>query len=498
MTQRAWLDHFNQQLQGLEEFYKSSGSSLSLLGYAFDQQRLTSEEFLSWAINHYQIPRLQRRFFTESPPSENLFARWSGHYRWSSECMPVAEWDGNMIVACLEPPQDFPQNPHAVFVLCEYETLKECWEKFHPVAALPSKEVSALMSDSPEGIDFSAATTIAPKSGDSFSFEDLNMEGSSENTNSEIVLEEDFSESEQSDSSEGGIDGLLSDFTVTRLEAKPAVKKEEDVVAEVAKITPTKESSSFNSEATRIAPNTTAKPAAVASLPTAAAPARPAIPPPPAKTPTTTPESAPAATATTPPPFKDVADAQSFASKMAPSAAAVAPKIFPGGKPTITPAAVSNLALEKWKKKYNSQISEKITHVLGQMKNHFEKSLILTLDEKETQVAAFAWDDSFNDIKNTGSRVLLQTPSIFNIVAATQKPFHGYISINEVNEKFFEEWNHGRIPDHVTVSPIVVNEKLVGMLMGLGEKSAYNKTALTSTEKLSNDFAQQLATLKVA
>src|SRR5690606_26957692 len=114
MAQNAWIEHFNQQLQGLEEFRQTSGSSLSLLAYAFDQQRLSSEEYLSWAINHYQIPRLQRRFFTEAPPSNEIFAKWSHHYAWSQECLPIAEWDGSLIVACLQPPENFPQTPHAI------------------------------------------------------------------------------------------------------------------------------------------------------------------------------------------------------------------------------------------------------------------------------------------------------------------------------------------------------------------------------------------------
>ncbi len=78
------------------------------------------------------------------------------------------------------------------------------------------------------------------------------------------------------------------------------------------------------------------------------------------------------------------------------------------------------------------------------------------------------------------------------MVVSTQKPFHGYISLNEINEKFFEDWNQGRIPDHVTITPILVEEKLVGMLVGFAEKSAYNKVSLHLAEKLSLDFVKGL------
>ncbi|WP_374032950.1 hypothetical protein [Bdellovibrio bacteriovorus] len=137
-------------------------------------------------------------------------------------------------------------------------------------------------------------------------------------------------------------------------------------------------------------------------------------------------------------------------------------------------------------------LNEKIKTILSQMKVHFEKSMILTLDEQETQMTAFAWDENFQGMKDTSMRFPLQTPSIFNIVATTQKPYHGYISLNAINEKFFDGWNQGRIPDHVTVTPIIINEKLVGMLMGFAEKAAYNKVSLTLAEKLSGEFTKGL------
>lgn len=487
MDQKAWHSQFNQQLQGLEEFHQSSGSSLSLLGYAFDQQRLTSDEYLSWAINHYQIPRLQRRFFTESAPSAAVYSKWAQHYAWSQECMPVAEWDGSLIVACLQPPENFPVNPHTIFVLCDYESLKEYWAQHSAPVEVSSVGPTPVLKETPEGIDLSLNTTTSVKS-DSFSFEDLGLDDTADShTDSEIVLSDEDSPLELA-TPEEPLDGLLSEQTVTRLEFKnPEAVAEsadilvaEDTASDIIIETPVVEEIALAPEVLVAATVPPEEKTVVA----AAAPAKPNIPPPPQK-----------ASAQTPPPFTDE---NSFVKKMAPTTAAIAPKIIPGGKPTVTPSTAANLSLDKWKKKYSNQMSEKITHVLAQMKNHFEKSLILTLDEKESQASVFAWDESFKDVSATSARVALDTPSIFRVVAATQKPFHGYISINEVNEKFFEEWNHGRIPDHVTISPIIVNEKLVGMLMGLGEKSAYNKMALNSTEKLSAEFANHLSGLKVA
>ena len=178
----------------------------------------------------------------------------------------------------------------------------------------------------------------------------------------------------------------------------------------------------------------------------AVATAKPNIPPPPPMG------------ETTPVPFEE-----SFGNKPIP----IVPRPSGVAKPTMNPVANGNFALDKLKKKNSAIVAEKVKKVLSEMKSHFEKSMILTLDEQETQVTAFAWDENFQGIKDTSLRVPLKTPSIFNVVATTQKPFHGYISLNEINEKFFEDWNQGRIPDHVTISPIMMNDKLVGCLLAL-------------------------------
>jgi hypothetical protein len=114
------------------------------------------------------------------------------------------------------------------------------------------------------------------------------------------------------------------------------------------------------------------------------------------------------------------------------------------------------------------------------------------LDEQETQIVAFAWDENFRDIKDTNMRFPLKTPSIFNIVVSTQKPYHGYVSLNEINERFFDDWNQGRVPDHVTISPLMMGDKLIGLLVGFADKTAYNKVSLALAEKLSTDFTKGL------
>ncbi|UXR63601.1 hypothetical protein EZJ49_10990 [Bdellovibrio bacteriovorus] len=479
MSHHLWFEHFKEQLQGLTEAFEQSGTHLSLLAYAIKEQRLSSEAYLQWAMTHHRLPLLQSRFFTETPVSQEMFAKWATHYPWSAECLPVAEWDGSLIVACLQPPQDFPSFPSSILVFATYENLEQVWKQLHP-----EREQAPAVEAAPEGIDLSLSTPQKKKS-DSFSFDDLGVAAEGSSPNFEPLSSDELS---VEGTPEEKLDGLFDGPTVIRLEALSAASEEAPAIETAAAPTADLELSLDIPETelkTTIMPLPAVTPAAAAPVveeapavviePVAAqaqeSPApKKATPPPPPKS-------------DLPPPFED-----SFSNRPI----AITPRPAGVAKPTINPVATGHFALDKIKKKNAAALNDKVKLVLSEMKAHFEKSMILTLDEQETQMIAFAWDENFKGMKDTSMRFPLQVPSIFSIVASTQKPYHGYISLNETNEKFFEGWNQGRIPDHVTITPIIINEKMVGMLMGFAEKSAYNKVSLNLAEKLSTDFIKGL------
>lgn len=442
MSYQAWFKHFEEQLQGLTEAYDQSGSSLSLLGFALKEQYLSSDVYLKWAMTHYKLPMLQSRFFTKTSLSQEMFTRWATHYPWSEECLPVAEWDGSLIIAFLQPPQDFPSNPSSIYVLATFENLQQAWRKYHPEKEMASAVPTAKIDDAPAGIDLSMATVTRQNSSDSFSFDDLGMDDSSSDVSSDSNFLEEHSE--ETPTSEDLPDGLFDVPSVIRFDSLQSQKNSSDNEPENPPVT----------QAVAVAQESK-----LHSL----------------KKPT----SDSAAGEVTSPLINNAR------TKTALRSTGIV-------KPNMNPVVMGNLALEKIKKKNSVLLNEKIKTILSQMKIQFEKSLILTLDDQETQVVAFAWDESFQDAKSTSTGIPLKTPSIFNIVSSTQKSFHGYISPNKINENFFGDWNQGRIPEHVTITPIMINEKLVGMLMGFGTKKTYNKVSLSLAEKLSNDFVKGL------
>lgn len=464
MGYQAWFEHFKEQLQGLSESFDQSKSNLSLLGYSLKEQRLRSDDYFKWAMTHYNLPMLQSRFFTETSLSLEMFAKWATHYPWSEECLPVAEWDGSLIIACLQPPQDFPSNPSSIFVLATFENLQEAWRKFYPEKAVATPAPSSISNDAPTGIDLALATVKQQAPANTFSVEDLGVEESSIKTSSKP---------NPSDENSGVIEvapderleGLLDDApSVIRLERLPPKKVEPPTDATLNSDNinePPSSATSNASSATEDAHNLDVNNHRESKTP----------PPPPQSTQETALHT----------PLSD----NTISSKTAFRSTGIV-------KPTLNPAALENFSLDKIKRKNSALLGEKIKTTLSQMKIQFEKSMILTLDDQESQLIAFAWDENFHDIKDTSLSIPLKTPSIFSIVSSTQKAFHGYISPNQINEDFFADWNQGRIPDHVTITPIMINEKLVGMLMGFGSKSTYNRASLNLAEKLSTDFVKGL------
>ena len=292
MSQHAWFEHFKERLQGLTEAFEQSGTSMSLLGYALSQNLLNADDYIAWAVNHYKLPLLQKRFFTETPPSLEMFAKWATHYPWSSECLPVAEWDGALIVACLQPPQDFPTSPSCILVLSSYEGLEQTWSKIReankvtPAVSTPAVHAATKpASEMPEGIDITMPVSAeAKKSSDTFSFDDLDA-GSSE---SSAPKEDGLEGLEENAEPSEALDGLFDAPTVVKLEAlsggAPALEKTSHEPAVVAP----KAESFVKSDATAttplLTPLTPLMPAEPVTAKPATPPPTPAIPSAPAAT----------------------------------------------------------------------------------------------------------------------------------------------------------------------------------------------------------------------
>ncbi len=134
--------------------------------------------------------------------------------------------------------------------------------------------------------------------------------------------------------------------------------------------------------------------------------------------------------------------------------------------------------------------NEFIDSIFGEMKIYFKHSMVLL---KSGQfIKPWRWNDQFSAPTSGFNNYPLVVPSPFRIVEKTLKPYHGYLVKNDVSDKFFAEWNDSVYPEHLTLAPIIIEEQLVGLLLGAGTKESDSKNALSRTEALSATISKQM------
>lgn len=132
-----------------------------------------------------------------------------------------------------------------------------------------------------------------------------------------------------------------------------------------------------------------------------------------------------------------------------------------------------------------------IEHVFKQLSRQFSKSMLLR--KEGNALTPWQWDPAFQN-KSAPQPITLGVPSPFRIVQRTMKPYHGYVVPGEVQEKFFDEWNSSQIPDHMTITPIVANDEVLGMLLSVGDKTINARAALDLSEKMAAEITNKLGT----
>lgn len=465
MKTQIWYQNFKQQIDEAD-FSLHEDSSLSPLRQVLEAKIISDSQYLSWALNHFKIPVLSSSFFENQSNTQDIFTKWSSSYRWSVECLPIAEWDGSVIIACLNPEviSGFPT--HYIPVLATSVDLENRWQQYTATpnavkskGAIPASIPS--MDELPDGFlsDF-ASSAGAPA--DSVSFDDLglNLKSQSEDemANAESSYSESsISESSISDSESSNVDDLLDlnfstdksspNIPLPAAESKPSTSKSKLQLLE-----------GLNDALKEENPSPAAKV----------------------------------------PPAAHVREDSSIIETSAPASMTSHKILTPKGSSQTdddgqddliyNSSATSSSRFEKIKKRSKDLLDLKLGKIFTDMETHFEKVMVLSIDDSGDYLLPFAWNKKFEPPKSSQYKVKLHTPSIFNIAYTTQKPFHGYVSINDINEEFFENWNAGSIPDHVTIVPVFQGTQISGVLVGLGEKSAYNSKSLAAVEQMAQEF----------
>lgn len=156
MSSSTWQEFFKDRLLGLEP--PRDGSFLEA---ALSEKRFSEDEYLKWASRHLLLPLLDGRFFTEHDADATLLKR--APLKWTSCLLPVHEWDGVLIVAGLEKPDDLPSG--AVFVLAAPSDMTHWWETLAPqtTAGSPIETPEGITDEKPQlqGLSF-AGVSLKP------------------------------------------------------------------------------------------------------------------------------------------------------------------------------------------------------------------------------------------------------------------------------------------------------------------------------------------------
>lgn len=133
-------------------------------------------------------------------------------------------------------------------------------------------------------------------------------------------------------------------------------------------------------------------------------------------------------------------------------------------------------------------------YALGKMREHFDKTMILMF--MKGQLSVWRWDERWNYRQGQSQAVDLTQRSLFKIVFDTKLPYHGYIVSSPVNDAFFKTWNLGALPEHITVTPLNVNNKLLGMFLGVTTKAKSARVKLEDIENITNESARLIFKIK--
>jgi hypothetical protein len=151
---------------------------------------------------------------------------------------------------------------------------------------------------------------------------------------------------------------------------------------------------------------------------------------------------------------------------------------------------VTKFAVKALKSAAPEKMDAWVENAFKHMGAHFQKSMILL--KQGDQLRPWKWDSAFESEKGDSSSFSLVQPSPFRIVLRSHKPYHGYLVPNDISQKFLAEWNEGQTPEHLTLAPLIVDDHVIGMLLGIGDSASKAKSTLNLAEKIAFQITKEI------
>lgn len=150
------------------------------------------------------------------------------------------------------------------------------------------------------------------------------------------------------------------------------------------------------------------------------------------------------------------------------------------GNPTLEKNSVSELALD------NPMYKHDLQKLVSPLASNYPFMMLLAFDAEKKNLIPLLWTENFQ-APNPLSKIPLGSPGFFEIVHSTEKPYHGPVIRNETNDLFLKPWFEGKLPETLTLIPLIGQNKTYGIFLGIGPKESYDFAILRYLERAMNE-----------
>lgn len=130
---------------------------------------------------------------------------------------------------------------------------------------------------------------------------------------------------------------------------------------------------------------------------------------------------------------------------------------------------------------------------LSDLSQYFDRVMIL--QPHQMLLKPSLWQGNWHHNKNSNSNIDITMSSIFRIVFTSKKAYHGYVVRNHINDAFLNSFNQGELPDHATLVPVLVDNNLVGILLGFTDLRKAEFVNLEDCERIADKYGSDLLEL---
>ncbi len=145
-VEKSWIKHFAIPEGKLAEIQGKVPEGQSLLWYCIAQGVVKESDYLDWASQRYEVPRIQRDFFTR-PLDEDFRGSSFSLFNWTPDFQPLGQWENNIYVACLQPNDEVQiEGYNLIYVVSPVSGLSLLWAQANNQNVIDPSELTSTTS----------------------------------------------------------------------------------------------------------------------------------------------------------------------------------------------------------------------------------------------------------------------------------------------------------------------------------------------------------------